>query len=261
MVVSAGLLQVSVLRAQDTTRAHRAETDTAHLPIPHADTSRLKADTVHMPKPDTTRLKPDTGRALVPQVHLMTEGTITYKFQSSTVSKGEAGILAGTSYILSLKGSRVRTDLSGILGSTATIYSSLTHAGALLQEYGQEKILIRMSKEDFEDLGKPYKMTYTLTGDTATIAGYPCKRAIGKTITGDTLMIWYSPDLLPQNKEYSYRFSPLPGLPLEYEARMGPAKVTYLAVKVSLDPVPSAKFDIPKTGYREMTYEESKKIR
>jgi GLPGLI family protein len=190
----------------------------------------------------------------------MTEGTITYKLQSPGLSKEEANILAGTSYILSLKGSRVRTDFSGVLGSTATIYSSLTHAGALLQEYGQEKILIRMTKEDFEDLGKPYKMSYTLTGDTATIAGYPCKRAIGRTLTGDTLMIWYSPDLLPQNKEYSYRFNPLPGLPLEYEGRMGPAKVTYLAVKVSLDPVPSAKFDIPKGGYREMTYGESKKI-
>jgi GLPGLI family protein len=190
----------------------------------------------------------------------MTEGTITYKLQSPGLSKEEASILAGTSYILSLKGSRVRTDFAGVLGSTATIYSSLTHAGALIQEYGQEKILIRMTKDDFEDLGKPYKMTYTLTGDTATIAGYPCKRAIGRTLAGDTLMVWYSPDLLPQNKEYSYRFNPLPGLPLEYEGRMGPAKVTYLAVKVSLDPVPSAKFDIPKTGYREMTYAESKKI-
>ena len=31
--------------------------------------------------------------------------------------------------------------------------------------------------------------------------------------------------------------------------------------KVSLNPVPVSKFDIPKTGYREMTYEESKKGR
>ncbi|HTJ12420.1 MAG TPA: hypothetical protein VL547_10365 [Dinghuibacter sp.] len=227
-----GLLSAGRLLAQDTSRAS------------HADTLRLKADTTK------------TG------VRLMTEGTITYKLQSADAPKPEAAILASTSYVLSLKGSRVRTDFAGILGSTTTIYSSLTHAGALLQEYGQEKILIRMNKEDFEDLGKPSRMTYTFTGDTATIAGYPCKRAIGRTPAGDTLMIWYTPDLLPQNKEYSYRFNPLPGLPLAYEGRMGPSKVTFTAVKVSLDPVPSAKFDIPKSGgYREMSYEESKKVR
>lgn len=205
-------------------------------------------DTSRAPRADTLR-------------RMMTEGTITYKLQSADAPKAEAAILAGTSFVLSLKGSRVRTDFAGVLGSTTTIYSSLTHAGALLQEYGQEKILIRMNKEDFEDLGKPSKMTYTYTGDTATIAGYPCKRAIGRTPAGDTLMIWYTPDLLPQNKEYSYRFTPLPGLPLQYEGRMGPSKVTFMAVKVSLDPVPSARFDIPKSGYREMSYAESKKVR
>jgi len=36
--------------------------------------------------------------------------------------------------------------------------------------------------------------------------------------------------------------------------------VVYLAVKVSLDPLPSAKFDIPKAGYREMTYAEGKDL-
>ncbi|TDX00667.1 hypothetical protein [Dinghuibacter silviterrae] len=207
---------------------------------------------------DTTHLHPDTTK--VPPVRMMTEGTITYKLVSDGASKDEAAILAAASFTLQLKGSRTRTDFAGSLGSTSTIYSSLTHAGALLQEYGQQKILIRMGKEDFDDLGKPYKMTYTYTGDTATIAGYPCKKVIGRTPAGDTLLIWYTPELLPQNKEYSYRFTPLPGLPLSYEGRMGPSKVTYQAVKISLDPVPSTKFDIPKTGYREMSYTESKKL-
>jgi hypothetical protein len=196
----------------------------------------------------------------VPPVRMMTEGTITYKLEAPGASKEEAAILAASSFTLSLKGSRVRTDFTGPLGATSTIYSSLTHAGALLQEYGQQRILVRMNKEDFDDLGKPYKMSYTYTGDTATIAGYACKRVIGRTPAGDTLMIWYSPELLPQNKEYSYRFAPLPGLPLAYEGLMGPAKATFQAVKISLDPVPSAKFDIPKAGYREMTFGEIKKL-
>jgi len=191
----------------------------------------------------------------------MTEGTITYKLKSADAPREESVILAGSSYILSMKGSRVRTDFSNVLGNTISIYSSLTHAGALVEEYGQEKVLVRMTRDDFEDMGKQYKnLTYTFTGDTATIAGYACKKAIGRTGSGDTLLVWYSPDLLPQNKEYSYRFRELPGLPLEYESRMGNNKVVYLAVKVSLDPLPSAKFDIPKAGYREMTYAEGKDL-
>jgi hypothetical protein len=198
--------------------------------------------------------QPDTVRKI------LNEGTITYRLQPVGASPQEADILAASSFILSLKGNRVRTDFSGVLGTTATIYSSLTHSGALLEEYGQEKILVRMSREDFEDYAKPYHLTYTLTGDTSTIVGYLCKKALGKTESGDTLTIWYSPDLVPQNKEYNCLFSALPGLPLAYESKMGTARVMYQAVKVSLDPVPSAKFDIPKGGYRELSYTESKKL-
>jgi GLPGLI family protein len=196
------------------------------------------------------------------QVRVMTEGAVTYKLVAPPQGpKGEADILSGASYILSIKGSRVRTDFTSLLGNTTSIYSSLTHSGALLQEYGQEKLLVKMTKEDFEDMNKAYKNTiYALTSDTASIAGYICKKAVARTAGGDTLLIWYAPDLLPQNKEYSYRFKDLPGLPLEYESPMGQNKVIYMAVKVSLDPLPSAKFDLPKTGYREMNYENAKKL-
>lgn len=229
------------------------------------DTSQLKTRT------DTTLSKSNLGtvlandsstgkKAAADQVRLVTEGVISYRLEAEDVSSEEAHILSSASFTLSLKGSRVRTDFNSSLGNTATIYSSLTHAGALLQEYGQQKILVRMTREDFEDFGKAFKMAYTFTGDTTTIAGYRCKKAIGRTAAGDSLIVWYSPDLLPQNKEYNFRFGGLPGLPLRYENKMGDAKVVFEAFKVSLDPIPSSKFDIPKTGFREMTYAETKKL-
>jgi hypothetical protein len=196
------------------------------------------------------------------QMRLMAEGAITYKIGSVLqIPQGEAAVLKGASYILSIKGSRVRTDFTSVLGNTVSIYSSLTHAGAVLQEYGQEKVLVKMTRDDFEDMTKLYKnAVYTFSNDTSTIAGYICKKAMALTAGGDTLQVWYSPDLLPQNKEYSFRFKDLPGLALSYESMMGRNKVIYTAVKVSLDPLPSAKFDIPKMGYREMSYENAKKL-
>jgi hypothetical protein len=52
----------------------------------------------------------------------------------------------------------------------------------------------------------------------------------------------------------------LNGLPLEYELVQGKLTIKYTVSKINMNPVPASKFDIPKSGYREMTYEESKKM-
>jgi hypothetical protein len=46
---------------------------------------------------------------------------------------------------------------------------------------------------------------------------------------------------------------------MEYEASFGKLIVTYTVSSINFNPVPIAKFDLPKSGYRVMTYEESKK--
>ena len=45
---------------------------------------------------------------------------------------------------------------------------------------------------------------------------------------------------------------------MQYEARLGKLIVTYTVSSVNFNPVPQAKYDLPKSGYRVMTYEESK---
>jgi hypothetical protein len=37
-------------------------------------------------------------------------------------------------------------------------------------------------------------------------------------------------------------------------------QIRYSLSSINLNPVPASKFDIPKSGYREMSYEESKKL-
>ena len=203
-----------------------------------------------------------TGR-LQAQTRVMAEGSVTYKINAPASVSAETGnVLKSASYILSMKGSRVRTDFTCILGITTSIYSNTTHTGAMLQDYGQEKMLVSMTRDDFEDMSKEYKnATLSLSSDTATIAGYVCRKAITRLASGDTLLVWYSPDLVPQNKEYSYRFRDIPGLALQYESLMGKVKVVYTATRVSMDPLPSVRFDVPKTGYREMSYESAKKLK
>jgi hypothetical protein len=50
----------------------------------------------------------------------------------------------------------------------------------------------------------------------------------------------------------------LPGLALEYETAVGNLQVIYTVSKLSFAPVPAAKFDLPRSGFRVMTYQESK---
>ena len=78
---------------------------------------------------------------------------------------------------------------------------------------------------------------------------------------GSTFTVYYTKDIIPENREYEYQFRSLAGLPLEYELNQGNLKIKYTVSQINLNPVPAAKFDIPKSGYREMTYQESKKMK
>ena len=45
---------------------------------------------------------------------------------------------------------------------------------------------------------------------------------------------------------------------MQYEATMGTMMVTYTVSNINFNPVLQSKFELPKSGYRVMTYEESK---
>ncbi len=74
---------------------------------------------------------------------------------------------------------------------------------------------------------------------------------------GTTFTVYYTKDLLPVNKDFQYLNKNLPGLAMQYEASLGKTMVTYTVSSINFNPVPLSKFDIPKSGYRVMSYEES----
>ena len=82
--------------------------------------------------------------------------------------------------------------------------------------------------------------------------------AIATLQDGTTYTVWYTPDLVPENKNFQYETRNLPGLAMEYEMNSKDKKVTYTVSKISFSPVPASKFELPKSGYRIMTYSESK---
>ncbi|HVG41454.1 MAG TPA: DUF4412 domain-containing protein [Chitinophagaceae bacterium] len=191
----------------------------------------------------------------------LTEATISYDIIINTGKEKTqaADYLDGATSTVYLKGAKSRTEMISSLGMQATIIDGAKNTIDVLKEYGEQKYLIQMTPADYKEVNSKYEnVAFTLLEDAKTILGYKCKKAIGKLNDGTTFVVWYTTDLVPENKDFQYANKSLPGLAMEYESVVGNLKVTYTVSKIDFSPVPAGKFDLPRSGYRVMTYQESK---
>lgn len=194
----------------------------------------------------------------------ISEGTIVYDIVIQTGSKEPqmADAIDGAVTTVYLKGSKSRTDMVNALGNETNIYDSKTGTAVILKEYSGQKLMITLTKENWIEKNKAYdNIKFDYTEETKTIAGYVCKKAIATMADGKTFVVYYSPDIVVANKDYNATFKNLPGLPMQYEIVKDKLKINYTLSKISFDPVLASKFDIPKTGYRVMTYEENQQLK
>ncbi|MFT3749925.1 MAG: hypothetical protein QM768_16520 [Agriterribacter sp.] len=195
---------------------------------------------------------------------ILSEGTIVYDITIQTGSKEPqlADMFDGAKTTIYLKGGQSRTEMVSPLGSTITILDAKNNSGAVLKEYGNQKLLIKMFKEDWVDINSKYSgIVFTMENETKEIAGYKCQKASAKLKDGTTFTVFFTKELVTENKDYDFQFKNLPGLPLEYESSLGNLKVKYTASKIAFDPIPMQKFVIPTSGYRQLTYAESKTLK
>lgn len=189
------------------------------------------------------------------------EGTISYDIVINTGSDKPEGadFLDGATSAVYIKGAKTRTEMVSSLGTQSTIIDGAKQQIVILKEYGEQRFMINLTMADWKDANKRYE-NVTFTYDpaaTKTIQGYKCSKAVGKLPDGTSFTVWYTTDLVPENRDFQYANRNLPGLALEYETTMGNFKMTYTVSKINFSPVPAAKFDLPKTGYRVLTYAES----
>jgi GLPGLI family protein len=192
----------------------------------------------------------------------ITEATISYDIVISNNNPNPqiADMLDGATSVVYLKGPSSRSEMISSLGTQSTIIDGKTGTVVVLKDYGEQKYMITMTSGNWKESNKKYEgVTFSFTEDYKTVAGYKCQKAVGKLADGSTFTVFFTKDLVPQNKDFQYLNRNLPGLALQYEASFGKLMVTYTVSNINFNPVPVAKFDIPKTGYRVMSYEESKK--
>lgn len=193
----------------------------------------------------------------------VSELSLVYDASISSGSKEPkmADALDGHTKTIYIKGTLSRAEMASALFSSATIHDSKAGTAVVLKEVSGQKLLIRMTSENWAEINKRYEgISFANTSETKTLAGYNCIKAIATLPDGTTFTVFYTPDIVPENNDYDYLFRNLNGLPLEYELVQGKLTIKYTVSKINMNPVPASKFDIPKSGYREMTYEESKKM-
>jgi GLPGLI family protein len=185
---------------------------------------------------------------------------LTIAYNAATTSKQNSQSVNAT-HTIYIKGNMSRTETANPLFSASLIHDSKTGSAVVLREVSGQKLLIRMNPENWQDKNKRLEgIQFSNTSETKVIAGYQCIKAVAKTKDGFTITVYYTKDIIPDNKDYDPQFKNLNGLPLEYELTNGNLSINYTFSSINFNPVPASKFDIPKSGYREMTYDESKKL-
>jgi GLPGLI family protein len=189
------------------------------------------------------------------------EATISYDIVINTGSDKPqaADFFDGATSVVYLKGSKSRTEMVSSLGTQATIIDNSKNTFSILREYGEQRFIIHLTPANWKEANSKFEnVQFNFLDETKTILNYKCQKAIGKLNDGTSFLVWYTTDILPENRDFQYANRDLPGLAMEYESIVGTLKVTYTVSKINFNPVLPAKFDLPKSGYRVLTYEESK---
>ena len=190
----------------------------------------------------------------------ISEGTITYNISTQSDNKSsQADPLSGATNTIYLKGSLSKTEMVSPLGKETTIYDAKTGSGVILKEYSGQKLMITLTKENWINQNKKFEgIVFINTSETKKIAGYNCTKATAKLKDGSEMIVYYTPEIIINNKEYNQIFKNLSGLAVQYEFENGKLKFKYTLASVDFGPLVVSKFDIPKSGYRIMTYDENR---
>lgn len=192
----------------------------------------------------------------------LTEATITYDIVISTknTSPKVADMLDGAISVIYLKANSSRSEMISSLGNQSTIVDGKTGNVTVLKDYGDQKYMIKMTPQEWKESNRKYEgVTFTYENEYKSISGYNCQKAIGRLSDSSTFTVYFTREIIPVNKDFQYLNKNLPGLAMQYEAVLGKQQVTYTVSSINFNPVPVAKFDIPKSGFRVMTYSESLK--
>jgi hypothetical protein len=160
------------------------------------------------------------------------------------------------------KGGHVRSEMSSSIGKTITIFDTREGKGAVIRELGSQRILIPLNRANWAETNEKFQnLVYAFSEDSIKLIGFKCSRANAILEDSTVIAVFYTREISTENPEVDSQFGTLPGMALQYSYTKGNTMVVYTATAINFDPVPIQRFDVPSSGYRVLSYEESKKGR
>lgn len=190
----------------------------------------------------------------------VTEATLQYAI--SLPDDADSSLRAfykSAKYICYLKGINSRLDLITDLGRQTTLLLGKSNAAVMWREFGSQRYLTSLTSLQWLSLNQRYEdCQLLLTTDTSRMLGFSSKKAVITLKDSTRYEAWFTTDLIPVYKDFQLMAKTLPGLLLQYETQLGKNRVIYRLEEINFNPVPQALFDVPTSGYRVLSYEESK---
>src|SRR5580765_23604 len=123
----------------------------------------------------------------------VSELTLVYDTEITTGSKDPklADAFDGATTTIYIKGNASRSEMVSALFTSTTIHDAKTGTAVVLREVSGQKLLIRLTADDWKDKNKRYEgITFRDTDETKVIAGYNTTKAIATLPDGSTFIVY-----------------------------------------------------------------------
>ncbi len=185
------------------------------------------------------------------QQRIVAECTVVYKVESQDAS--DASMRQKATKTVYIKSNNARIDLVAPSYTQSTIYNKTTATASVLRSFGEDKYMTPLNTKQWRSINAALdSIQIQITGDSATILDYSCKKAVMKLKDGTLVTVYFTAAIIPSVREYEYMFKDIPGFVLGYEMiDAAGIKTAFRATQINLyNPVSASKFDIPTKGYR-----------
>jgi len=189
----------------------------------------------------------------------LNQGTIDFELTFPHMEEGDAlGSILPDRMEMNFKDGMYRTGFSAYGG----VFKSSIVVDTKEQEYKQmlkvfrKKLACKFDRTDIDELMREFPpMTIVPSNKVDTIAGYPCKHAIGifEDLNQEEIDIYYTNEIALDNPNWCSPFAEIDGVLMAYEVDMFDMRMRLRALEVQSDNFELSHFDVDE-DYKVVSY-------
>ncbi|HOF15473.1 MAG TPA: hypothetical protein PLF32_02810 [Bacteroidales bacterium] len=186
-------------------------------------------------------------------------GTVTFsiKYEGDIDPQKLANAPTSLTYLVAGNNTKLTINGQGYVQHVVSLGDSSQELTII--DHPMQQLIIKKSKEDFEEEREYLKYTITPSDETKTICGYVCKRydVSIENIEDDseTKIICFTTEEIGQDERINFDVPGLKGYPLYQEQMIGDIKIINEAVEVKKKKIKPVEFLMP-ANFTVITYDE-----